>query len=65
MGLLGQGLLTTVPDIRTMLFPYPPITSPTNDVLSMVLIALLGASKIPDAVVGTIVVTEALGFVML
>ena len=61
----GHGFVTAVPDIRTMLCPKPPITSPTNDELSIVLMALFGASSIPDAVVGTIVVTLADGSVML
>ena len=60
-----QGLVTFVPDISTIVFPTPPMTSPVYVALSMALMALLGASRIPTAFLGTIVVTVALGFVML
>jgi hypothetical protein len=54
-----------VPDISVMVFPRPPMTSPVKVELSMELMVLPGASRIPGAVVGTNVVTVALGFVML
>ena len=60
-----QGFVTALPDIRVMVLPKPPMTSPLNAVLSMLLMLLYGASRAPTAVVGTIVVTVAFGVAML
>lgn len=50
----GQGFVTLLPEINTMVFLYPPMTSPMNIALSIELMMLLGARRIPTAVVGII-----------